>query len=64
MKHALIAAALAGASLLAVPAVHWEWCGQRVMVMERMHGTPISQIDSLRAQGIDPSLLSAAAGRA
>jgi len=43
----------AGSPLLAVPAVHWEWCGQRVMVMERMHGTPISQIDALRAEGID-----------
>ncbi len=39
--------------LLAVPAIHWDWCSQRVMVMERMHGTPISQIDALRAQGID-----------
>ena len=28
--------------LLAVPAVHWEYCSRRVMVMERMHGTPIS----------------------
>ena len=39
--------------LLAVPAIYWDWCSQRVMVMERMHGTPISQIDALRAQGID-----------
>jgi len=39
--------------LLAVPAVHWDWCTQRVMVMQRMHGTPISQIDALRTQGID-----------
>ena len=42
-----------GSPLLVVPAVHWDWCGQRAMVMERMHGTPISQIDELRAQGID-----------
>jgi hypothetical protein len=26
---------------------------RKVMVMERMHGTPISQIDALRAQGVD-----------
>jgi ubiquinone biosynthesis protein len=39
--------------LLAVPAVHWDYCAQRVMVMERMHGTPISQIDVLRRKNID-----------
>ena len=39
--------------LLAVPAVHWEYCSRRVMVMERMHGTPISQVDVLRRKGID-----------
>jgi ubiquinone biosynthesis protein len=39
--------------LLLVPRVYWELCAQRVMVMERMHGTPISQVDALRAKGID-----------
>jgi ubiquinone biosynthesis protein len=39
--------------LLAVPAVHWEYCARRVMVMERMRGTPISQIDVLRRKNID-----------
>jgi ubiquinone biosynthesis protein len=39
--------------LLAVPAVHWEYCSRRVMVMERMHGTPISQVDILRRKGVD-----------
>ena len=39
--------------LLAVPAVHWDYCSRRVMVMERMHGTPISQIDILRRNSID-----------
>jgi ubiquinone biosynthesis protein len=39
--------------LLAVPAVHWEYCSRRVMVMERMHGTPISQVDILRQKSID-----------
>jgi ubiquinone biosynthesis protein len=39
--------------LLAVPQVHWDWCAQRVMVMERMHGTPVSQVDALRAKGVD-----------
>jgi len=39
--------------LLAVPQVYWDWCAQRVMVMERMHGTPVSQVDALRAKGVD-----------
>ena len=39
--------------LLAVPAVHWELCARRVMVMERMHGTPISQVRVLREKAID-----------
>ena len=43
----------ADSPLLAVPQVHWEWCSQRVMVMERMHGTPVSQVDALRAGGVD-----------
>jgi ubiquinone biosynthesis protein len=42
-----------GSALLLVPEVHWELCSQRVMVMERMHGTPISQTALLREKGID-----------
>ncbi len=43
----------AGSALLLVPEVHWDLCSQRVMVMERMHGTPISQTSVLREKGID-----------
>jgi ubiquinone biosynthesis protein len=39
--------------LLRVPQVHWDLCSQRVMVMERMRGTPISQVHALREKGID-----------
>ncbi len=42
-----------GSKLLVVPRVHWEYCSQRVMVMERMRGTPISQVAALREKGID-----------
>jgi len=42
-----------GSPLLAVPQVYWDWCAQRVMVMERMRGTPVSQVDALRAKGVD-----------
>jgi ubiquinone biosynthesis protein len=40
-------------ALLLVPQVHWDLCSQRVMVMERMHGTPVSQVQTLRDKGID-----------
>jgi ubiquinone biosynthesis protein len=44
--------------LLHVPEVFWDWCATEVMVMERMHGLPISQIDALRSQGVDIPKLS------
>ena len=43
--------------LLLVPEVHWDWCTTGVMVMERMHGTPVSQIAELREMGVDLSRL-------
>jgi ubiquinone biosynthesis protein len=43
----------AGSRLLLVPAVYWDLCAQRVMVMERMHGTPVSQRKTLEQRGID-----------
>ena len=39
--------------LLLVPEVHWDYCGTDVMVMERMTGIPIAQVDRLREAGID-----------
>ncbi len=39
--------------LLVVPEVYWDWCTSSVMVMQRMHGTPVSQVENLRAQGVD-----------
>jgi len=39
--------------LLAVPEVYWDWCTSTVMTMQRMHGTPVSQVDELRRQGVD-----------
>jgi ubiquinone biosynthesis protein len=43
----------AGSSLLYVPAVHWDYCRVNVMVMERIHGIIVSQVDELRARGAD-----------
>jgi ubiquinone biosynthesis protein len=46
--------------LLRVPEVHWDFCSTTVMTMERMHGTPVSQINALQAQGVDLKALSRA----
>jgi ubiquinone biosynthesis protein len=47
----------AASALLLVPQVHWDWCRTEVMVMERMHGVPVSQVERLREAGIDIPLL-------
>ena len=39
--------------LLIVPEVYWDWCHRDVMVMERIHGTPVNAAARLREQGID-----------
>ncbi len=49
----------AKSDLLIVPEIYWDWCSEQVMVMERMHGIPISQIADLRAAGVDLSRLAA-----
>lgn len=38
---------------LLVPEVYWDWCREQVMVMQRMSGTPVSQIALLREKNID-----------
>jgi ubiquinone biosynthesis protein len=44
---------MSGLDLVLVPEMVWELCTPQVLVMERMHGTPISQLDALRAAGVD-----------
>ena len=39
--------------LLLVPEIYWEYCSTEVMVMQRMHGTPVSHVDALRTEGVD-----------
>ncbi|HYM27656.1 MAG TPA: ubiquinone biosynthesis regulatory protein kinase UbiB [Steroidobacteraceae bacterium] len=43
----------AGSALLYVPEVHWDLCRTDVMVMERIHGVPISELARLKAAGTD-----------
>ena len=49
----------ASSNLLLVPEVYWDWCTTEVMVMERMDGIPISQMDKLLAAGINIPKLAA-----
>jgi ubiquinone biosynthesis protein len=57
MREAANAAQLrrnfAGSGLLYVPQIHWDYCRLEVMVMERIHGVPISDMERLRAAGTD-----------
>ena len=36
-----------------VPKIYWEYTGRRVLTMEWINGTKLTQLESLRAQGID-----------
>ncbi|MGB5079293.1 MAG: ubiquinone biosynthesis regulatory protein kinase UbiB [Burkholderiales bacterium] len=42
-----------GSPLLTIPEVYWDWCSNTVMTMQRMSGTPVSQVEELRRQGVD-----------
>lgn len=48
----------ADSDLLLVPEMLWDYCSSSVIVMERMKGIPVSQIDQLIAAGIDLPKLS------
>ena len=38
---------------LYIPEVYWQWCKQRVMVMERVSGLQVGDIEALREHGVD-----------
>lgn len=44
---------MADLDLVLIPEMFWDYCMPDVMVMERMKGVPISQVDRLRAAGVD-----------
>ncbi|QEA14064.1 ubiquinone biosynthesis regulatory protein kinase UbiB [Comamonas flocculans] len=44
---------MAGLQLVLIPEVFWDWCHSDVLVMQRMKGLPISQIEALRVAGVD-----------
>ena len=42
-----------GLDLVLIPEVYWDFCRNDVMVMQRMKGVPISQVERLREAGVD-----------
>lgn len=40
-------------ALLYIPEVDWDHCRKKVMVMERIHGMPVTNMDDLKAMDID-----------
>jgi ubiquinone biosynthesis protein len=46
-----------GSEMFYVPEVHWDFCRPEVMVIERVYGTPVDEVERLRAQGISMKLL-------
>ncbi len=43
----------AGSELLYVPKIYWDLTRRTVMVMERVHGIPISDVEALKQAGVD-----------
>lgn len=44
---------MTGLDLVLIPEVFWDFCHPEVMVMERMKGVPISQLERLREAGVN-----------
>ena len=40
-----------------VPRIHWQYTGRRVLTMEWITGTKLTQLEAIRAQGIDATYL-------
>ncbi len=43
--------------ILYVPRVHFDWTRTRVLVIERIHGIPVADVEALRKAGVDFKLL-------
>src|SRR5210317_2417253 len=46
-----------GSDMLYVPEIYWDFCRPEVLVQERIYGTPISDMDTLRAAGTNIQVL-------
>lgn len=47
----------AKSSLLYIPKIYWDYCRHEILVIERIHGTPIHDIERLRRNGVNMTLL-------
>ena len=43
--------------MLYVPRIHWQWCRRQVLVMERIYGAQVTDLDTLRQHNVDIKLL-------
>ena len=43
--------------IIQIPEVYWDYCHSNVMVMEKMFGVPISDVDTLRANNVNMQVL-------
>jgi len=46
-----------GSALLYIPEIHWPYTRHEVMVMERIHGIPVSDMAGLQARGVNLRVL-------
>lgn len=46
-----------GSPLLYIPQVYWDYVRENVLVMERIYGTPIADVNALKAQGVNIKVL-------
>ena len=46
-----------GSEMLYVPEIYWDYCRPEAMVQERIYGTPISDMETLRAAGTNIQVL-------
>ncbi|OZG74897.1 ubiquinone biosynthesis regulatory protein kinase UbiB [Hahella sp. CCB-MM4] len=47
----------ANSNLIYIPEVYWDYTSQRVLVMERIYGIPIAEVESLKKAGVNLKLL-------
>ncbi len=46
-----------GSSLIYIPAIDWAFTRKNVLVMERIHGIPVADVDALQAAGVNLQVL-------
>ncbi|MCG8383604.1 MAG: ubiquinone biosynthesis regulatory protein kinase UbiB [Gammaproteobacteria bacterium] len=39
--------------LLYVPEIYWDYCRKNILVLERIEGTPVDEVETLKATGVD-----------